>query len=358
MTSQHQPASGSRLRWPLVFVVILVVLWSLVWVVASLLAPRFVRSSAVKLTAQVAQLGISLDDLRFESVRVSPLLNSIELGNFHAQFDLNPRDNIRLKSAVDADEIEVRVGIPFTLNGSVRASGLEVNYDASDLPRSLPFDRFANAQFEVRNLPLTRPRQAAQEIRSKVEELFFENKAVGDVQFSGEVQLTVDEVEMNARLYSEQKGARFRLRFMEQDIRMISDAKGMNLADEQVAIVSDYPLRAPVIMVITDRALDLARLHEPHDHWLLDAHRHVTWSYLLTKQFGPEFALKVTDAQEMKPGNTPDERAMDYHNNAMGRKLFAEGVPLAALPRQIREHPDIIRHPDEVKSFGPSRLLR
>ena len=358
MANQHHQVSASRPRWLSIFVVILFVLWASAWGVASLLAPYFVRSSAEKLTAQVAQQGITLDDLSFESVRVSPLLNSIQLGNFYARFDLNPRDNIRLKSAVDADEIEMRVGIPFTLNGSVRASELAVNFDASDLPRSLPFERFVNAQFEVRNLPLTRPRQAVQRIRTKAEELFLENKAVGDVQFSGEVQLTVDEVEMTARLYSEQEGDRFRLRFSERDIWMISDARGMDLVAEQVAIVADYPIRAPVIMVITNRALDLAKLHEPNDKWLLDAHRHVTWSYLLTKQFGPEFALKVTDAQEMKPGNTADERAMDYHNNAMGRKLFAKGVALAALPLQIREHSNIIRHPNEVQSFGPSRLLR
>lgn len=359
MKSQHQHVSRSRLRWLSVFVVILVILWASAWGVASLLAPRLVRSSVVRLTTQVAQPGISLDDLRFESVSVSPLLNSIKLSNFHAQFDLNPRDNIRLKSSVDVDEIKVVVGIPFIPNGSVQVSGLEVNFDASDLPRSLPFDRFTNAHLKVGNLPLTRPRQAAQEISRKIEELFFENKAVGDLQFSGEVQLSVDEVEMVARLYSEQEGERFRLRFMEHDIQLISDAKGMNLVAEQVAIVSDYPLRVPVIMVITDRALDLAKFHEPDDEWLHDAHRHVTWSYLLTQHFGSEFALKVTDAQEMRPGNTPDERAMDYHNNAIGRKLFAKGVTLAALPRQIREHPDIIRHPNEVESFRQSsRLLR
>ena len=338
--------------------VILVILWDSAWGFATLMAPRFIHSSIVQLTTQAAQQDISLDELRFESVRVSPLLNSIKLSNFHVQFDLNPRDDIQLKSSVDADEIRVSVGIPFIPRGSMRASGLEVNFDASDLPRSLPFDRFANAHLEVGNLPLTRPRQAAQELQRKIEELFLENKALSDLQFSGEVQLSVDEVEMVARLYSEREGKRFRLRFMEHDIQLISDAKGMNLAAEQVAIISDYPLRVPVIMVMTDRALDLARFHEPRDEWLHDAHRHVTWSYLLTQQFGPEFALKVTAAQEMKHGNTPDERTMDYHNNAMGRKLFAQGVALVALPRQVREHPDIIRHPDEVKSFGQSRLLR
>ena len=132
----------------------------------------------------------------------------------------------------------------------------------------------------------------------------------------------------------------------------------MGLAPEQVEIVSLYPVRVPVIMLVTDRALDLARRHEPDDFWLRDAHRHVTWSYLLTRHFGPEFAATVTDAQEMRPGNTPNERAMDFHNNAIGRRLFAEEVGLGALPRRVREDPDIIRHPDEVPEFGEERLLR
>ena len=111
-------------------------------------------------------------------------------------------------------------------------------------------------------------------------------------------------------------------------------------------------------MLLTDQARDQSRHYEPADVWLQDALRHVIWSFLLTRSFGPEFAVKVTDAQEMRPGNTPNERAMDYHNNAIGRRLVADGVALAALPRRVREDPDIIRHPDKVDGFGAHRLLR
>jgi hypothetical protein len=49
---------------------------------------------------------------------------------------------------------------------------------------------------------------------------------------------------------------------------------------------------------------------------------------------------------------------MDFHNNAIGRKLFADRIALAALPRLVREDPTIIRHPDEVAGFDEERLLR
>ena len=222
----------------------------------------------------------------------------------------------------------------------------------------MPFDRFANASATIGDLPLTHPRRAADALRTKLRELFLENQAVGDVDFNGDVMLDVDGAEFVAHLYTDRDGDRFRLRFRASDIQRISDVKGLGLAPEQVEIVSAYPLRTPVIMLLTDQARDQARRYAPDDVWLQDALRHVIWSFLLTRSFGPEFAVKVTDAQEMRPGNTPNERAMDFHNNAVGRRLVADGVAFAALPRRVREDPDIIRHPDEVDGFGESRLLR
>jgi hypothetical protein len=259
---------------------------------------------------------------------------------------------------VAIDTVDVRLTNPFTLSGSVRATGLEVALDPSDRLSGLPFERFGDAHLAVGNIPLANPRHAAEAIRNKLKALFLDNTAVGDVVFSGDVTIGVDALDLVAHLYTERFGDGFRLRFRESDIQEISDRRRMGLVPEQIEIVSLYPLRAPVILLLTDQARTLAVTHEPDDIWLQDAHRHVTWSFLLTRSFGPAFASAVTDAQEMRPGNTPNERAMDFHNNAVGRKLYAAGIAPAALPRRIREDPEIIRHPDEVDSFGAERLLR
>jgi hypothetical protein len=79
---------------------------------------------------------------------------------------------------------------------------------------------------------------------------------------------------------------------------------------------------------------------------------------LIPQGFGDLCASSVTNAQEMRLGNTPNERAMDFHNNAIGRRLFAEGEKLEALPQRVRQDPDIIRYPGDVKSFGEQLLLR
>jgi len=346
--------SNRRARRILTLLLILVGLWVIAWGSASVMAPRLV-GIAIR---QMENFGIGLSEVSFSAIRISPVLNGVGLVDFTARVDLNPRDNIRLQSRLELERADVRLDNLFALRGYVRVSGLELRLDASDMPRSLPFNRFTNAEFMAGDLPLMQPRRMAQEIRRKLNELFLDNQAVGDVQFSGDVEIVIDDEKLIANLYTEREGAVFRLRFSEPDIQAISDRKGMGLAPEQVEIVSIYPLRVPVIMVLTDRALDLAKRHEPEDIWLRDAHRHVTWSYLLTERFGPGFATKVTDAQEMRPGNTPNERTMDLHNNAIGRRLFAKGIALHEIPQYVREDPLIIRHPDEVDSFEVQHLIR
>jgi hypothetical protein len=326
--------------------------------VTSALVPSLARAALPTVQARLEPIGIGLGDIAFSGLRISPWLNGLVLSDLQARLDLKPRDRIQLRSQLDIATLEVRLTHPFSLRGAVQATGLEVRLDPSDRPPQLPFDRLTNARLAIGDLPLGDPRRAANAIREKLQALFSENHAIGDVEFSGEVILDIEGVAQVANLYTERVGETFKLRFREEDIRAIAQAKGMDLVPEQVEIVSLYPLRAPVILVLTNQARALATQHAPDDVWLQDAMQHVLWSFLLTRTFGPVFATTVTDAQELRPGNTPNERAMDFHNNAIGRRFVAEDVPLAALPQRVRSDPEVIRHPEEVEPFGEDRLLR
>ncbi|QVL50869.1 MAG: hypothetical protein KFB96_10945 [Thiocapsa sp.] len=354
----HRHSSTLRIHRPLILLLFIGSLWALVWTLTSALVPSLAREALPTLQARLEPIGIGLGDVAFSGLRISPWLNGLVLSDLEARLDLNPRDRIQLRSQLDIATLEVRLTHPFSLRGAVQATGLEVRLVPSDRPRQLPFDRFSNVRLAIGDLPLGDPRQAAKTIRGTLKALFLENHAIGEVAFSGEVILDIDGVARVANLYTERAGETFKLRFREEDIRAISQAKGLDLVPEQIEIVSLYPLRAPVILMLTDRARALATRYAPDDVWLKDAMRHVIWSFLLTRTFGSVFATRVTDAQELRPGNTPDERAMDYHNNAIGRRFVAENVPLAALPRRVRKDPDVIRHPDEVEHFGADRLLR
>ena len=342
-------------RMLLIVPIAVAALWGSVWGAASALAPGLVRRMMPVLLSRHRHIGLT--EVSFSSLYISPWLNRLTLRDFHARFYFTPRDDYPLHSLVETRELEVRLRDLRTLRGSVHAEGIAVRLDASDLPPWLPFDSFTDGSLVVTDLPLGRPRQAATEILERLDALVVRNEAVRDVQFGGDVTLTVKGVESTTRLYAERQGDRFRLRFLDSDIGALAEKMQLNLAPEQLDIVSLYPQRVPALLLITVQARDRSREYEPRNSWIRDAHRHVTWSYLLTRHFGPEFAETVTDAQEMKPGNTPSQRAMDIHNNAMGRRLFAEGTTLDALPRLVREHPEIIRHPNEVKSFATARRL-
>ena len=350
--------SKSRTHRLLILLLLVGSLWALVWILTSALAPSLAREALPTLQARLEPIGIGLSDVAFSGLWISPWLNGLELSDLEARLDLNPRDQIQLRSQLDIATLEVRLTHPFSLRGAIQATGLEVRLDPSDRPPQLPFDRFTNVRLAIGDLPVGDPRQAANTIREKLKALFFENHAVGEVAFSGDVILVIDGVDRVATLYTERAGETFKLRFREDDIRAIAQAKGLDLVPEQIEIVSLYPLRAPVLLMLTDQARTLATQYAPDDVWLQDAMRHVIWSFLLTRAFGPVFATTVTDAQELRPGNTPDERAMDYHNNAIGRRFVDQNVPLAALPNRVRKDPDVIRHPEEVEHFGEDRLLR
>ncbi len=347
-----------RLRVLLIALILLGCLWAVAWAAASNVAPRRLSEAMPQLEQRMARAGIGIGELSFSAIQVSPWLNGVALSDLTARLDLNPRDRMPMRSRVAVQRIDVALTDPLRLRGSLLADGLEVSLDASDRLSGLPFDRFTNARLAVGDLPLAPPLATAEAIRGKLRELFIDNKASGDVAFSGDVEIEVHGLDLVAHLYTERVEDQFRLRFRPSDIQAISDQKGMGLVPEQVEIVSLYPLRAPVILLVTDQARTLAKSHEPDDIWLQDAHRHVIWSFLLTQAFGPQFAAMVTDAQEKRPGNTPNERAMDFHNNAMGRRLYENQVTLAALPRRVREDPLIIRHPDEVDRFSAGQLLR
>jgi hypothetical protein len=357
LSMRSQPLKR-RTRRLLVLLLLVGSLWALAWSLASMLVPRLARQALPALQARLEPVGIELGDVAYSRLRISPWLNGLVLSGLQARLDLEPRDRIKLRSRLEIAALEVRLARLFGLRGAVQSTGLEVRLDPSDRPPQLPFDRLANVRLTIGDLPLGDPRQAANAIRDKLQALFSENQAIGEVEFSGEVILDIEGVTYAANLYTERVGETFRLRFREDDIRAIAQARGMDLVPEQIEIVSLYPLRAPVILALTDQARTLAIQHAQDDHWLQDAMRHVIWSFLLTRNFGPVFATTVTDAHELRPGNTPDERTMDFHNNAIGRRFVSEDVPLADLPRRVLSDPDVIRHPDEVEHFGEDRLLR
>jgi hypothetical protein len=132
-----------------------------------------------------------------------------------------------------------------------------------------------------------------------------------------------------------------------EDLRPISSLFDEALTDAEIDLVSIYPLRAAQLLRIKDDAESTARAaYERDDQVPQDAYRHVLWSYLLTNRYGRQFAQRVTDAHEQgETGNTPAEREMDYHNNAIGRGYSEHKVRRTQILTRVQSDESVLRSP-------------
>jgi hypothetical protein len=332
-----------------VFLVLLLA-WLALWGGLSLAAPTIVDQVVGQMLPRIQSERLAVDSLNYGNVEVSPSLLDLSFDDLSAVFDLAPTDAIQLSSSFQAERLAVHLSNLLQMRGNLELENFEVSFHETDRPRRLPFDRLTDGTLCIENLPLLAPRKAVLEVLTGLEDLFLDNKLVGNFEFSGLVQVQLREVTYPARIYTEHLGDQYRLRFSRPDLESMVEAADVDLSPEQIEIISLYPIRVPLLFDITRQARQMANDYFPNDHWTRDALRHLVWSYRLTEEFGPEFALEVTNAQETRVGNTPSERAMDFHNNAIGRQFAANGTQLMQLPVLVQSHPDVIRHPDEVDS--------
>lgn len=120
------------------------------------------------------------------------------------------------------------------------------------------------------------------------------------------------------------------------------------LTATEIDLVARHPHRAAALLRISEQAQRAASALRRRDRsFPYDAYRHIYWSWLLTRRFGPDFSEQVTDAHEI--GATyesgEDNRRMDQHNNALGRAWAMAGVPESELLERVLTDPAVMREP-------------
>jgi hypothetical protein len=99
------------------------------------------------------------------------------------------------------------------------------------------------------------------------------------------------------------------------------------LTEAEIKVVSENPDKAIKIVEITEYAQRRAKEeYSKNPNVCQDSYRHILWSYMLTKEFGPVFAEELTTAHEIGSGNSPAETRKDLRNNAVGRRIAARGM--------------------------------
>ncbi|MFD2158273.1 DUF6973 domain-containing protein [Rubritalea tangerina] len=271
-----------------------------------------------------------------------------------SEFDIGITNKDKVRSRIEAQAVEVTAAGIFPPKIRVQVQDFSVVLHSEDVPEDFPFGGFRSGSFMSAPMSLLSPESALRESYGRLEALFDENEVDADFNFSGYVSVPVGgDVTVDALLYTERlDNGKRALRFKVEDLEQIRDKAQLNVSDAMLEILATYPLRAPVIMYLSDDARKRAKEKKvANSQFPEDAYRHVNWSYELTKVFGGGFAKLVTDAHETLDGNTKQERLMDYHNNAVAREFALSGVARNQLEKLILNDPRVIRSPDEVDGY-------
>lgn len=309
---------------------------------ADKVAPRFLP--------QLAERGIQIDRYEYSSIKWTPP-RTITIHDLQTSFALGlPNQEKKYESVFYAEQVNFHITNLRDPAAYVSCDNFQLYVDRSAEIPGTSFGRFDHGFVTLRDpIRLADPRSGVKNMLQKLSDIFDEKEVDPNVIVRALVTLKVRDKEAQAYLYTVRDGDSAYLRFEEKDIRNMADTFDLELSDEEVSIIAQYPVRAPIVMRITSDAKDTSGDAHRRDRSVPeDAYRHVLWSYLLTQKFGPEFAEMVTDAHETLPTNTAAERRMDFHNNRIGRELAQQGVKRDRILWLVRHDARIIRYPEDA----------
>jgi len=169
------------------------------------------------------------------------------------------------------------------------------------------------------------------------------------IELAGKIWITLGNKESQIKMRTEPTREGTVLTLDRNDLKRLSSYFSERLSEAEIEIVAVNPMIANKLLGIKDYARQTAQkalLANPGVPE--DAYRHVMWSYLLTKEFNPDFAKIATDAhEEGLTGNTPQDQVMDYNNNAVGRKYAGLKIPEQEILLMVMKDPKVIRSPQQ-----------
>lgn len=190
------------------------------------------------------------------------------------------------------------------------------------------------------------------------------------IQFSAEETFTVRGKPYAIRVSVVKDKDGYRLIADEHGVQHVANTlEGIKATKGDIEFIAYNPIRAPELLRIRNNASFAADTMAKNDPtYPSDAYRHVYWSYLLTKEYGEDFATDATDAHESEAdieerkyaGVKTFEAAsyMDFVNGDVGRRYAVLGYDEASLRYRVLNDPEIIRDSEVMTRFDPADYRR
>ncbi len=326
----------------------LLILIALIYVSANYVLKELAVKVVEELRPRLQEKGIMIEHFNYSNVRLNSY-NSLAISKIDLEFYL--KRSMYGKEAFDAQFESQSIIIRFAdFNNpsfffTFKDFSVFIKPDEENANKT--FGKLENGYLKSR-IPvyLKTPEASAREIIDEVKKLFQENKTAMDLVIQTDVFLGIDQKEVKVGLYTERKDDWTFLKFNDNDILMAAKSFDLELTKKEAEIIANYPSKVPAMIKITRDAKRLSEAEkDKYKYFPEDAYRHIYWSYHLTREFGPELAKEITDAHETAPGNTKEERQMDFHNNEIGRLYAKESLSLDEIRRRVLQSNDVVRNP-------------
>lgn len=299
------------------------------------------RNAEIMSVRSVAWDDLSID-LKLKSNPIFTLSRDVKLASW--------RTVLGVKSFWDRTFLLTAEGIDIAF---IRRSGQSSSENEQPVPSQ---DRMEGGYLQIPfQLDFLRPWKISSQISwifENIEDLLSNGRCALPVTFIGSVTFSIQDKPFTARVRTRVDDGESAIFMNKADIEIISRGYDLQqpLTQDEIEILSQNPMRAPQLIRIKRNARAVSSGAREKDPSVPeDAYRHVLWSYLLVKQYGEEFAKRVTDAHEQgRTGNTEEEKLMDINNNWVGRKYAKAGYPASSILKRLMADPDVILSPDQV----------
>jgi hypothetical protein len=250
----------------------------------------------------------------------------------------------------------IRLDLPELANGiaAIKADDISVKIEPSTGKAASPTEEFeglSQGKFGAR-IPFQGNISPAllTDLAGKMLLFLQEGEISFPVEGSARSAFKINGTPLEARIWTKEENGAYALVMSPEDITKISDLLQEGLTAGETELLSSHPLRAPDLLRIRNYARRQSEDAYAKDRTVPeDAYRHVLWSFLLTKQYGPEFAEKVTDAHEIGSinRNTEADHQMDFQNNKVGREYARTGNAEDRIFELVMTDSQVVRYPKE-----------
>lgn len=225
---------------------------------------------------------------------------------------------------ITADSVGSQLkGVP---SGALMVSARDIKLTSGNPAKPLLSNQFRIRSIDVRfveyqtYVSILNPDQSMRRIYGHLAELLKRGDTTGRLRMQGVVHFDFGKDGAVSQRFSTQlNGSVTRIVLNQDDLILVAPKFASRLSDGDLELVANHPLKASRLLEIRKETEEKSKEKRwTQEQFPEDVYRHVLWSYLLTKEYGSEFAHFVTNAHEFGSLNSEEEIAKDRQNNRVG----------------------------------------